>query len=278
MSFAESIFYDAFDTDHVYDEWNNAGISIEEFEPEVAKWWNNLTPEQKRIVYPFTLYDDGDFQYADIIPENDNSPEAETRRKMMEKHEKCDEYCYVDSEWGVQIDIGVNAGDGSYTYVKKNVYPRQKPVIIGEAKWWKDNRYSFIKRFGYKYIDLPPAFFRKFCHLEQAIRERIVEKYVCSRGYVLQPVPYRSEDDERCDCSDDSRRALPNWKDSSYNKDEVKKIMELGEHTKETHGKNYCICDNFFGDCERCNNADHAYNYQMQQYYCDNGERPTSKF
>ena len=56
MSFAESIFYDDFDTDNVYDEWDNAGISIEKYESEVAKWWNNLTPEQKRIVYPFTLY------------------------------------------------------------------------------------------------------------------------------------------------------------------------------------------------------------------------------
>lgn len=232
MSYFQSIFAGANDSADVYDDWYQIDIDLEGFEPEVSKWWNLLTPEQKRIAYPFTLYNDGDLQFLDVIPGCTVNFEIMTRKDELEKHKDCDDKCQHDG-------IGIYKEDKGW-FGNFQPFMTTEPMKWGEAKWWQDRKAheQLPLRFP-----LPPAFYRKFCHLEPEIRERIVEKYVCTKGYVPQPPTDYDDDDNPIDSNGDPCPSeLPNWKDEPhYNTPEIQKILKLGNKFHDE------VCSS--GDC-----------------------------
>jgi hypothetical protein len=226
MSFFQSIFADANDSADVYNDWYQIDIDLEKHEKEVSKWWDSLTPDQKRIVYPFTLYNDGDVQFIDVIPEGQENFEIATRKELWKKHKNCDVICYEGSnhegENGITITKDMKGWFSSFQR-----FMEKEPMMWGEGKWWQQR---FVRKEIPPKYPLYPAFYRKFCHLERQIRERIVEKYVCTKRYVPQPAVNYDEYGDSVDKDGNGCPELPDWTYiESYNTKEIKEIMKLGD-------------------------------------------------
>ena len=146
MSFFQSIFAEANDSADVYDDWYQIDIDLEKYEREVSMWWDSLTADQKRIVYPFTLYNDGDVQFIDIIPEGQVNFEIATRKEIWEEHKDCDVFCTKgnnhEGEDGITISKDMKGWFGSFQR-----FMETEPMMWGEGKWWQ-------QRFARK--ELPP--------------------------------------------------------------------------------------------------------------------------